>query len=272
MAKSALEMAVLDAELRQLDMPLRAYLGGVRERVISGVSVGVCSDIPQLLSAVESRLAEGYQRLKLKIRPGWDVEPVKEVRREFGWELPLQVDANTAYARGDEQLLSRLDNYDLLLLEQPFAPDDLLAHADLADRVRTPICLDESITSCRDAGLAVRVGACSVINIMPGRVGGYLEARRIHDFAWGAGVQVWCGGLCETGIGRAGNLALASLPGFTIANDISASRRYFDRDLTAPFEVEDGLIPVPTGSGLGVEVDTEALEDFTVESIRLAGT
>ncbi len=252
MAKAALEMGVLDAELRAEGRPLSRELGAVHEQVPCGVSVGIMSSIPELLEAVGGYLDAGYVRIKLKIEPGWDVEPVRAVRERFGDDVLLQVDANTAYTIADARHLARLDPFDLLLIEQPLPEDDVLGHAQLARLIRTPVCLDESITSARSAAAAISLGACQVVNIKPGRVGGYLEARRIHDVCVANGVPVWCGGMLETGLGRAANVALAALPGFTLPGDTSASDRYFRSDITAPFVLEDGHLPVPTGPGLGV--------------------
>ncbi|MBN9610863.1 MAG: o-succinylbenzoate synthase [Actinobacteria bacterium 69-20] len=265
MAKTALELAVLDAELRAAGMSAADYLGAVRDSVPTGVSVGIHPSIPALLEAVERYLVQGYMRIKLKIKPGWDIEPVRAVRERFG-DIPLQVDANTAYDLADARHLARLDDFDLLMIEQPLGEEDLTEHAELARLVRTPICLDESVTSAKGAADAVRIGACSVVNIKAGRVGGYLEARAVHDVCAANGVPVWCGGMLETGIGRAANVALAALPGFTITGDTSASDRYYARDIiTEPFVLQDGHVPVPCGPGLGVTVDTDALRRFTVE-------
>ena len=266
MAKAALEMALLDAELRILGRPLARELGAVHDRVPCGVSVGIMDEIPELLDAVEGYLEAGYVRIKLKIEPGWDVEPVRAVRERFGDDVLLQVDANTAYTLGDARHLARLDAFDLLLIEQPLAEEDVVGHADLARMVRTPICLDESITSAGTAAAAIRLGACSVVNIKPGRVGGYLEARRIHDVCLAMGVPVWCGGMLETGLGRAANVALAALPGFTLPGDTSASDRFYRTDITTPFVLEDGHLDVPTGPGLGVDVLPEELADCTVST------
>jgi O-succinylbenzoate synthase len=233
MAKAALEMAVLDAQLRATSTSLAGYLGVVADSVPSGVSVGIQPSVAALLDVVGGYLAEGYVRIKLKIRPGWDVEPVRAVRERFG-DIPLQVDANTAYRLSDAPLLRRLDAFDLLLIEQPLAEDDLRQHAALARSLATPVCLDESITSARAAADAIALGAAAVINIKPGRVGGYLEARRIHDLARAHGVATWCGGMLETGIGRAANAALAGLPGFTLPGDISASNRLCWRAAGSP--------------------------------------
>jgi O-succinylbenzoate synthase len=252
MAKAVLEMAVLDAELRAAGRPWSRELGAVRSRVPSGVSVGIADSIGALLDEVERYLAAGYLRIKLKIQPGWDVEPVRAVRERFGDDIVLQVDANTAYTLADARHLARLDEFGLLLIEQPLPEEDVLGHAALARAMRTPVCLDESITSARTAAAAITLGACQVINIKPGRVGGYLEARRIHDVAVAHGVPVWCGGMLETGLGRAANVALAALPGFTLPGDTSASDRYYQADITEPFVLRDGHLDVPTGPGLGV--------------------
>ena len=266
MAKAALEAAVLDAQLRQYGMSFGTFLGAVHDTVPAGVSVGIMDSIPELLTAVEGYLAEGYLRIKLKIEPGWDVAPVRAVRERFGDDLLLQVDANTAYALADAGQLAKLDAFDLLLIEQPLPEDDIAGHAQLARVVRTPICLDESITSARMAAEAIRVGATRIVNIKPGRVGGYLEARRIHDVCAANGVPVWCGGMLETGIGRAANVALAALPNFTLPGDTSASNRYYRRDITAPFVLQDGHVRVPTGDGIGVVPDQDALDAVTTST------
>ena len=270
-AEVTLETAILDAELRCAGRSFGERLGAVKERVPTGVSVGIMDSIPELLDAVTGYLDAGYLRIKLKIEPGWDVEPVRAVRERFGDHLLLQVDANTAYTRADGPLLAALDACDLLLLEQPLDEEDVLGHALLAKPVRTPICLDESIVSARSAVDAIELGACAIVNIKPGRVGGYLEAKRIHDVCLERGVPVWCGGMLETGIGRAPNLALAALPGFTLPGDTSASDRYFARDLTRPFVLDDGHIAVPAGPGIGVEPDPDLVAEFTVarESVPL---
>lgn len=262
MAKAALEMAVLDAELRLIGETLAHRLGGVVDRVPSGVSVGIFDSIDALLAAVQGYVDEGYARIKLKIEPGWDIEPVARVRELIGPDMGLQVDANTAYQRTDIDHLCRLDEFDLLLIEQPFAEEDLLGHARLAAASSTPVCLDESVVSLSTAADAIELGAVDIINIKPGRVGGYLEARRIHDLALDRGVPVWCGGMLETGIGRAANAALASLPGFTLPGDISAASRFYARDIvTEPIEVVDGHVAVPTGPGLGAEIDHARLAE-----------
>lgn len=269
MAKHVIETALLDAELKEAGVSFGRYLGAVRDRVPAGVSVGIYDSLPELMDHVADYVDQGYLRIKLKIEPGWDVEPVRLVRETHGPDLLLQVDANTAYTLADARHLARLDPFDLLLIEQPLAEDDLRGHAELARRIATPICLDESIESARDAATAIALGACSVINVKPARVGGYLEARRIHDVAQANGVPVWCGGMLETGIGRAANVALAALPGFTLPGDTSASDRYFASDLTPPFVLEDGHLAVPAGPGIGVDVLPEALAEVTTSVVDI---
>jgi O-succinylbenzoate synthase len=271
MAKAALEMAVLDAELSARGESFGSYLGARAESVPSGVSVGIMESIPELLDAVGAYLDQGYMRVKLKIEPGWDLEPVRAVRERFGDGLMLQVDANTAYTVRDARHLARLDDFDLLLIEQPLPEDDVAGHAVLAGQIRTPVCLDESIVSAASAADAIGRGACSIINIKAGRVGGYLEARRTHDVCAAHGVAVWCGGMLETGLGRAANLALAALPNFTLPGDISASDRYWRQDITAPFTLESGRIRVPSAPGLGVRPDPDVLAEVTtsVEEVPL---
>ena len=269
MVKAGLELAILDAALRAEGRPLGEYLGAVVDRVPSGVSVGIQQDPAALVEAVGGYLDAGYVRIKIKIKPGRDVADTAAVRDAFG-AIPLQVDANSAYTLADAATLAELDRFDLLLIEQPLQEDDIVDHATLAARLRTPVCLDESIVSAKAAADALALGAASVINIKAGRVGGYLEAVRIHDLCREAGVPVWCGGMLETGIGRAANAALAALPGFTLPGDVSASDRFYARDIvTEPIRLEDGHVRVPTGHGLGVEIDPVALEDATVARAEL---
>jgi O-succinylbenzoate synthase len=266
MAKAAVEMALLDADLRARGVSLATHLGAVRDAVDCGVSVGIAASVEELLETVAGYIEAGYRRVKLKIEPGWDVEPVRAVRRRFGDGLPLQVDANTAYRLEDAEHLARLDEFGLLLIEQPLSEDRVLDHARLAERISTPVCLDESITSAQAAADAIELGACSVVNVKAGRVGGYLEARRVHDVCTELGVPVWCGGMLETGLGRAGNVALAALPNFRLPGDTSASDRYYHRDITEPFVMKDGRLEVPRGPGLGVEVDHDAMAEMTQSS------
>jgi o-succinylbenzoate synthase len=270
MAKAALEMAVLDAELRARGESFGAHLGAVHGAVDCGVSVGIQDSIAQLLDIVGGYLDQGYRRIKLKIEPGWDVAPVRAVRERFA-DVPLQVDANTAYTLADARHLARLDEFDLLLIEQPLPEEQVLAHAALARVVRTPICLDESIVSAQAAADAISLGACAIVNVKPGRVGGYLEARRIHDVCAAHGVPVWMGGMLESGLGRAGNVALAALPNFKLPGDTSASERYFREDITEPFVLRDGRLEVPVGPGLGVEPIPDVLREVTT-SVETLGS
>jgi o-succinylbenzoate synthase len=266
MAKGGIEAAVLDAECRLHNQPLSERLGATKTRVPSGVSVGIHDEIPALLETVGKYLAQGYLRIKLKIEPGNDVAHVRAVRERFGPGVMLQVDANQAYTLADAPLLAKLDPFDLALIEQPLPEEDISGHARLASLIKTPVCLDESITSPRSAIEAIAMGACGIINIKPGRVGGYLEAMKIHDICLAAGIGAWCGGMLETGIGRAANVALAALPGFTLPGDTSASARYFHQDVTDAFVLEDGHLTVPTGPGIGIRPNPDALRDFTVST------
>ncbi len=264
MAKAAIEMAVLDAQLRSTGQSLSASLGGVRAAVDAGVSVGIHPTVDDLVRVVVDHVDEGYRRIKLKVEPGWDIEPVGAVRAALGPDVLLQVDANAAYRLVDAEHLARLDEFDLLLVEQPLPEDDLEGHAALARQIASPICLDETITSLASARRALDLGACSIVNLKSGRVGGLREAVRIHDLCLQRGVPVWCGGMLETGLGRAANVALASLPGFTLPGDVSASARWFPEDLTEPFVLVDGQLAVPTGPGLGVTPIASVLEARTV--------
>lgn len=264
MAKAAVESAVLDAWLRAQGRSLAEELGGVRDRVPCGVSVGIAPTPEAMLEEIMGYLAKGYRRVKLKIEPGRDVEVVRAIRGALP-DVPLSVDANAAYSLDDAKVFDALDELGLVMIEQPLQHEDLADHARLQARLRTPICLDESIRSAADARAAIEFGACRVINIKPGRVGGPLESRRIHDVALASGVPVWIGGMLETGVGRAQNLALASMPGVTMPGDTSASERYFAEDLTDPFVLEeDGTMPVPSGPGIGVEPHPDRLEACTV--------
>ncbi len=265
MARAAVEMAVLDAELRSSGRSLASHLGAVRERVSVGVVVGIVDTTEELVSIVAGYVDAGYRRVKLKIEPGWDLQPVASVRSALGDDLVLQVDANGAYRPDETDDLLGLDEYGLAMIEQPFAPDLLLDHARFATQTRTPICLDESLTSPGVTEAAVELGACSVVCVKPGRLGGLLAAQRVHDWCVSRDVPVWCGGMLETGVGRAANLALAGLPGFTLPSDISASDSYFIEDVTRPFTLTDGTIAIPSGPGIGVEPDEEVLGRVTMD-------
>ncbi|HKZ81585.1 MAG TPA: o-succinylbenzoate synthase [Pyrinomonadaceae bacterium] len=264
MAKAGLELAYMDLLARLTNQSLSWLLGGTRERVPVGVSLGIQPTIEALLERVDRFLALGYRRIKLKIKPGWDVEVVRRVRQRHP-KIVLSVDANSAYTLENKEHLKLLDDFDLLMIEQPLEYDDLLDHARLQRELVAPICLDESVTSLRQAKNALELGSCRMVNIKVGRVGGYSEALAIHDLCHAKGVPVWCGGMLESGIGRAHNIALASLPGFTLPGDISASSRYFARDVIVP-EVnvtEDGMVEVPSKAGLGFEVDHNYIETLT---------
>lgn len=267
-AKAGLEMAVLDAELRAAGTSLASHLGGTRDAIDVGVSVGITPTIDELVAQVGGYVDDGYRRVKLKVMPGWDVAPLRAVRAQHP-TLALQVDANAGYTAAEADVVASLDEFDLLMIEQPFPPDEIRLHAELAARMRTPICLDESILSTVHTAMALDLGACSIVNIKVGRVGGLLEARRIHDLCLARGVPVWCGGMLETGIGRAANVALASLPGFTFPADISASDRYWRRDLTEPFRLVASQLRVPDGPGLGITVDLDALAELGAVTHRV---
>jgi O-succinylbenzoate synthase len=262
MSKAAVEAALLDAQLKLEGRSFGSYLGSTKEYVDCGVSVGISPTIDALVKEVSHYVGEGYRRIKLKIEPGWDLEPVRTIR-EMWPDMPLQVDANQAYTRNDFDLLKKLDPYNLLLIEQPLDEHDVLGHAALAKEIETPVCLDESITSLEAARDALALKATTIINIKPGRVGGYLESVRIHDLCVENNIQVWCGGMLETGIGRAANIALAALPGFTLPGDTSASARYYTRDITDPFEMVNGQLRVPTEPGIGVNIDHDFIENLT---------
>ena len=273
MAKAAFEAALLDAQLKWAGVRLADHLASVsrtrqspRPTVAAGVAVGLTSSLGELLDEVAQRTAEGYRRVKLKIKPGWDEEPLSAVRRSWP-ELALFADANGTYQElaftEASARLARLDGYGLACIEQPFGDDDLVGHARLARQIRTPVCLDEALTSWDVVSTALEMGSCSVVSVKPGRLGGLLESVRVHDLCAERGVPVWCGGMVETGVGRAANLALAALPNFSLTGDLSASGRFFEQDLTAPLEVApDGTIDVPAGPGSGVFVDNDALKAF----------
>jgi O-succinylbenzoate synthase len=269
MAKGTLVNAVLDAQLRARIESLASYLGAARERVECGVSVGITPTTEELMEQVRGYLGEGYRRIKLKIEPGLDRERVAAVRHGHPGIL-LSVDANAAYTLEDADVFHDLDRFDLLMVEQPLHHEDLVRHAELQRRIRTDLCLDESIRSAADAAAAIQLGACRIVNIKQGRVGGVLQARAVHDVCRAAGVPVWCGGMLETGIGRATNLALAAMPGFTLPGDTSASSRYFHEDLTEAFVLApDGTMAVPDGPGIGVTPDADRLAAWTLRTERL---
>lgn len=268
MAIGAVETAIWDLEANLYDQPLWKYLGGTRSEINSGVSIGLQKSSALLIESVSRELACGYQRIKIKIKPGQDVELVKAVRREFP-DIVLSVDANSAYSLHDDiRMLEELDDYGLLMIEQPLSAGDLLEHSKLQRLLKTPICLDESITSLRDAQQALEIEACRIINIKLGRVGGHTSARSIQKFAEQQGIPVWCGGMLETGVGRAHNIAMSTLGGFTLPGDVSASARYWHNDIIdPPITVNaNGIISAPSGPGIGYDVNEQAIERLTVRS------
>jgi O-succinylbenzoate synthase len=270
MAKAGLELAYMDLLARIKGQSLSQLIGGVNERIAVGVSLGIQPNPDRLMERVDRYLSLGYQRIKLKIKPGWDIDIVRQVRRRHPGIL-LSVDANCAYTIADENHLRALDGFELLMIEQPLDHDDLIDHAKLQSALTTPICLDESITSAKRAEQALEMGSCRIINIKIGRVGGYAQALAIHDLCYSREMPVWCGGMLESGIGRAHNIALASLPGFSFPGDISASSRYFAKDVIVPEVIVagDGTVEVPRGPGLGFEVDLNYIKAQTIEETAL---
>ncbi len=274
MAKAAIEMAVWDLFARQQNQSLADVLGGTKATIASGiasgVSIGIQDSLEGLAARVEAELAAGYRRIKIKIKPGWDVEPVRLLRERFG-RVPLMVDANAAYTLKDAAHLARLDAFDLMMIEQPLDYDDLRDHAKLQSGMSTAICLDESLETPRLAEEALNLGACRIINIKPGRVGGHMQSIRMHDIAVAHGVPVWHGGMLESGIGRAHNIHLSTLPGFTLPGDVAASRRYFAPDLIDPEIIvrPDGTIAVPTGPGIGVNIVNDRVARASIERLEL---
>jgi O-succinylbenzoate synthase len=272
MAKAALEMGCWGLAAEQARLPLARLIGGTRETIATGISLGIQRDVHALIAKAEQAIAEGYQKVKIKIGPGRDVDWVRAVRTAVGHEAHLMADANNAYTLADADRLAELDDLDLMMIEQPLAWDDLVRHAELQRKLRTPLCLDESITSLDRAQDMVTLGAGRIINIKPGRVGGFAQAIAIHDFAEASGIPVWCGGMLESGIGRAYNVALASLPNFTLPGDLSPSARYWAKDIVAPEWTMDaeGMVRVPLDrAGIGITVDTEHLQRITVRTEEL---
>jgi O-succinylbenzoate synthase len=266
MAKAGLELALWDIQGKREEKPLWKIYGGVKKEIPSGVSIGIQDSVTELLDRIQSFLEEGYQRIKVKIKPGWDGEVLKEIRKRFP-EVALQADANGAYSLDDMETLKRLDEFKLLMLEQPFPPYDLWDHSRLQKQIKTPLCLDESILSSDTARKAYEMRSCRIINIKVGRVGGIVESRKIHDFCQEKNIPVWCGGMLESGIGRAHNIHLATLPNFRYPNDLSASKRYYEEDLIEP-QVEvsrAGTIRVPESPGIGVSPQENRIERATLK-------
>ena len=270
MAKAAVEMAAWDLFARQQGVSLSRVLGGTRNAIEAGVSIGIQDSLDELLERVEIERAAGYRRVKIKIKPGWDIDAVERIRARFG-DVPLMVDANAAYTIDDEAHLAGLDEFDLMMIEQPLDYDDLRDHARLQRRLRTDICLDESIDSVRAGDEAIAMGACRIINIKPGRVGGHAASIRLHDLAASRGIPVWHGGMLESGIGRAHNIHLSTLPNFSLPGDVAASRRYYAPDLIDPEIVvrSDGTIAVPDGPGIGIHVVADRMDAATQERMEL---
>jgi O-succinylbenzoate synthase len=270
MAKASLEAAIWDAEAKLKNVPLSKLLGGTRAEIASGVSIGIKPSLDELAAAVSKELAAGYQRIKIKIKPGKDLELVRRLRQDFP-RIKLMVDANSAYTLSDWPLLKQLEGFYLMMIEQPLGWDDIYSHVELQKKLDTPICLDECIHTEEQARAAIELGACKIINIKLGRVGGYTVARRIHDLCQKHGVPVWCGGMLESGIGRAHNIALSTLPNFTLPGDVTASKRYWEEDIIDP-EVTvspQGTIRVPLGPGIGFQTRLELIEKLTVRKERL---
>ena len=264
MAKAGVETAIWDAEAKQKNIPLAKLLSGTREEISSGVSIGIQPSIPELLAKVEKELAVGYQRIKIKIKPGNDVEPTRALRERFP-RIRLMVDANSAYTLADAPLLKQLDPFFLIMIEQPLGHDDIYSHAALQRQLETPICLDECIHDYEHARAAIEIGACKIINMKLGRVGGHTAARKIHDLCQAKSIPVWCGGMLESGIGRAHNIAMSTLPNFTLPGDVSASRRYWTEDIIEP-EVEvtsRGTIKVPAAPGIGYAPRLDRIESLS---------
>ncbi|MFN8255483.1 MAG: o-succinylbenzoate synthase [Bacteroidales bacterium] len=266
MAKAGLEAALWDLFAKSKKVSLSKLLGGVRNKVDVGVSIGIQDSVSILLKKVEGYLVEGYKRIKIKIAPGYDLQFVQALRKEFP-SLLLQVDANSAYTLDHINIFKQMDEYNLLLIEQPLGYEDIYDHSKLQRQIKTPVCLDESIHSLDDTRAAIELDSCRIINIKPGRVGGFTESKLIHDYCAGNKVPVWHGGMLESGIGRAGNVALASLPNFTLPGDISASKRYYKQDIVEPEFVvnSDGTMDVPSKPGIGVNINRKMLDKVTVK-------
>ncbi|MGA7220708.1 MAG: o-succinylbenzoate synthase [Candidatus Sulfotelmatobacter sp.] len=271
MAKAALENALWDAEAKQKNLPLWRLLGGTRSEIACGVSIGIQESIEQLLEKIQVELAAGYRRIKVKVKPGWDINVLEKIRSRWA-EITLSCDANSAYTLDQVEHLRNFDQFNLLMIEQPLWDDDIFYHARLQGELRTAICLDESIVNARAAAIAIETGACRIINIKVGRVGGFDEARKIHDICLAQKIPVWCGGMLESGIGRAHNIALSTLENFTLPGDVSASRRYWAEDIIDP-EVEvsaQGMIAISNEPGTGYRIKKDLVEKLTVrrETLR----
>lgn len=266
MAKSTIEGAVWDIYTQQTKQSLAQALGGTRDKIEVGISIGIQNSIEELVELVDGYVKEGYKRIKVKVKPGWDVEVMRTLRETFP-HVAIMADANSAYRLEDAELLKQLDEFNLTMIEQPLASDDIIDHAKLQQQLTTPICLDESIHSLEDARKAVELGSTKIINIKIGRVGGLTEAKKIHDYCATAGIPVWCGGMLESGVGRAHNVALTALSNFTLPGDTASSSRYWEKDIIEPEVVaENGYIQVPQTVGIGYEVNRETVDAYTIAS------
>lgn len=267
-AKHGFESALWHLFSLKNGLPLYKMLGGSRTTIQSGVSCGIEPSVEQLLERIDMFLGEGYKRIKIKIKPGWDVEPVRAIREKFG-DIPLMVDANSAYTLNDIGIMQELDQFNLMMIEQPLRYDDLTDHAELQNRIKTAVCLDESISTVTMAEAAIALESCRIINIKPPRLGGLSKAKKVHDIAEKAGVGVWCGGMLEMGIGRAMNMAVCTLPNFVYPGDVSSSKKYFERDIiTPPVLFENGEYRVTDEPGFGFTPDEKAIKEFSVESVE----
>lgn len=264
MAKSTIEGAVWDLYAKRNQITLAKALGGEKKKIEVGISIGIQKSVEDLLQLIEGYVAEGYKRMKVKIKPGWDVDVMRQVREKFP-DILLMADANSAYRLTDIDHLKQLDEFNLMMIEQPLASDDIVDHAKLQAEMKTPICLDESIHSLEDTRKAVELGSCKIINIKIGRVGGLTEAKKIHDYCQEQGIAVWCGGMLESGVGRAHNVALTTLPNFIMPGDTAGSKRYWEKDIITPeVVVEDGYITVPENAGIGYAPDLAVIEKYTI--------
>jgi len=270
MSKAGIETACWDLEAKKLDMPLWRHIGGTRSEIECGVSIGIQDSVEQLLGKIKTELDAGYRRIKIKLAPGWDYDVIKRVRDEFG-DIRLMGDANSAYTLGDVDLFKRMDEFDLMMFEQPLSHDDMLDHSKLQSQIKTPICLDESIKSPEDARKAIELKAGRIINVKLGRVGGHAQAKQVEEVCRTANIPIWCGGMLESGIGRAHNIAMSTLEGFTLPGDVSASKRYWHEDIIEPaVEVTpNGTIIAPERPGIGFDVKTDKINKLSVRNAEI---
>ena len=270
MSKATIETAVWDLEAKKMNVPLWKHLGGTRKEIACGVSIGIQDSVGQLIEKIQTEVDAGYRRIKIKIAPHWDFDVIKKVREEFG-DIFLMGDANSAYTLQDTELFKQMDEFDLMMFEQPLSHDDIFDHAKLQKEIKTPVCLDESIHSPEDARKAIEFKACEIINVKLGRVGGHSQAKLIEETCRKAGMPVWCGGMLEAGIGRAHNIAMSTLEGFTLPGDVSASKRYWHEDIIEPEVLvsENGTIVVPEKPGIGFEIKRGRIDDLTARNLVL---